>query len=138
VFYVNAQSQVTSNLVVADTDGNTTHIPFDGSEIIIENGVIKVNGQSFNFEDVDNFYFKKSETSVANIQNQSLKVFIDRADNLQLSSETALGDIEIFSITGRLLKKTHTSDVVATIPVYELERGVYLLKTGSQTVKFIR
>jgi hypothetical protein len=132
------QASAPSTLFVEDTFGNTAEFSFTDSEITVENGVMTVNGQSFNFSNVDNFYFEKAETSIESPKISPLTLFIDKADNLQITGETTLGNIEIFSITGQLLKTAQTSKNSVSIPISELEQGVYLIKTGSRTVKFIR
>jgi hypothetical protein len=109
----------------------------DNSEtfsIICNDGRIINNVVKANFEQVD-------ATGIENVKSpdQNVAVYSTIVDNNLIISGCQRGtEVYIYSVSGKLMKKQTVKDDGTNIFIGDFSAGIYLLKAGSASVKFIK
>jgi hypothetical protein len=83
---------------------------------------------------------QKGETNIDEISANkfSIKIYLNKEYTLQILAEQPLQFVQVFDMSGRLVKELRTKEVSATINLANVPRGVYLIKTAVGSGKVIR
>jgi len=145
VHFAYSEDTIPSIIIFENTEGQKTEISITGSEVNIFNGVFTVVSSAeeeftFNFTDINSFYFKKDESGTRNneIKTDAAKIYFDDAENLKISAGSSIGKVDVFSITGQKLKSVVVQSNEALIPASDLKGGIYLIKTDLGTFKLLK
>ena len=91
------------------------------------------------FANVVNLTFEKKESGIANVKDNASVTFGITSESLEVWGLTASTQVSIFDATGAL-RATGAADEAGyvTIETSNLDKGVYLVKAGAHSFKFIR
>jgi len=132
-----------SKLITVSADGTeTTYVLSEVQKIVFDGNSMTVNMKSgFNATDITCVHFLLSED--VGVKNPELpaRVFIfpnPVTTNLTVSGTDKDLKINLFDLSGKLLKSVPAQDNSTNIDVTSLQRGVYLLQVGGQVLKFVK
>ena len=92
---------------------------------------------------LDNLYFSKNQTTGnENIHNEGI-VYKLSNEYLVIEATAPVSCIEIFDVSGRLIKKELPMTHVGTVDIYSMSKGVYVTQVvcsngNRKTFKFIK
>jgi hypothetical protein len=97
------------------------------------------SNRSYAFDAVRSMVFSL-QTPTSEVANVQLPVtaYVDKVGTLHLHAAKLIGHVSIYSITGTLVSTFEANSTAAHIDFGKFQAGVYLLKIGNQTVKFVK
>jgi len=132
-----------SKLIMLSADGTeTAYVLSDVQKIVFDDNSMTVNMKSG--DDVTGITcirFLISEDVGIKIPDLPSRVFIfpnPVTTNLTISGTDKDVKINLFDLSGKLLKSVSAQDNSTNVNVTSLQRGVYLLQVGGQVLKFIK
>lgn len=148
LFFINYGAISSQNLIVQQINGteNTMSLSairklvFSGNSIQIRN----FSGSTIDFQlaDVRKIFFSNSSSSEDQIVNENEKLVIyPNPATLELNIliyDPNVNYIEIYNFQGRKIKTEIVNDELERIDISDLQSGIYLLKEGLQTTKFVK
>ncbi|MEA4984770.1 MAG: T9SS type A sorting domain-containing protein [Paludibacter sp.] len=145
---VSLQAQASSFLRVTyatESGTNADNFSIEGGEIQILDNTVNIvfsgnpeQNRTYLFDDIRSLQFE-IQTSTGNLElDVPLVVYTDKAGVLHLRAMESLGLINVYSIAGTLVASVKSDTTEACIDFKEARPGMYIVKTGNQTVKFIK
>lgn len=96
--------------------------------------------QTFNFDNVRKVKFENRErTSIKGIQESKLMTaYMDNSSILRLKSELLLDQVNIYNAQGALVYQAVVNDYEAAINFGKMPKGMYIIRSGNEIVKFAK
>ena len=131
-------------LIVELVDGTTQEyvigedpkVTFEGDNVLIKSLIAETELPQ---QQVERFYFTMPDehlTAVADIKEKTNFTFAYDGCNVQVDGAGLV--VQVYDLNGRLMRTVATVDGAATIDMTQLNAGVYLIKTTSQTIKILK
>ncbi|MBR1463033.1 MAG: T9SS type A sorting domain-containing protein [Prevotella sp.] len=120
-------------------NGNTvektvTRITFSGDQV-----VLRFSDNTTQTSDMASISITLSANQDTGIGNIEMFTFSGKVGNkLDISNIADGTTIEIFNTSGVLMQKAKASGSSVTIDISSLKKGIYVLRAGSQVVKFMK
>lgn len=134
-----AMSMSAKSLVLTLADGTDVYFLLGGEKdpvMKVTNETVTVDTQSFTFTDV--VKFRISQTDDPNAIRE-LTSGSTRFDGNTLFVSSSDKQIQLYTVDGKKVDvKGSQTDGMTMIPVDNLSSGIYLLRVGNQTMKFIK
>jgi hypothetical protein len=141
---LNAQTTLKVTHTTSGT-GATDEISFAaGDEITILDNSVSITGsssQSYAFDKLVSLAFESGGQSTGidrPVATGSLAAYADEAGVLHIASDRALERIDVYSLAGVRVATLNATASEAEIDLSAKPRGVYIVHTGSETVKVVR
>lgn len=133
-------------LLVNKTDGTKVEYKFEDAPVAsIEGDDLKISFQYSDetvlhpIADIANLTFDKTEVGIEGIFTQGSVTFGLTRDLLEAAGLPAGTTVRIYDMAGMLhAEATCDADGVASVSIASLGQGVYLVKAGNNSFKFIR
>ncbi len=148
LFFLSYGAISSQNLIVQQINGteNTMSLSairklvFSGNSIQIRN--FSGSTTDFQLADVRKIFFSNTSSSEDQIVNETKKpVIYPNPATLELNiivNDPNVNYIEIYNFQGRKIKTEIVNDELERIDISDLQSGIYLLKAGLQTTKFVK
>lgn len=96
--------------------------------------------QTFNFDDIKKVKFENREiTSVKGLQESKLmSAYMDNSSILRLKSELLLDIVNIYNAQGALVYQAVVNDYEAAINFSTMSKGMYIIRSSNEIVKFAK
>lgn len=141
-----AAGEYTHSVLVNLKEGDNVAYKFEETPVAqIDGDNLKITlgttGQSvlYPFADVVNLTFNKEVSGVAGVNDDATATFGLSSETLEATGLTAGTEISVFDAGGALrVRGTANDNGYAAVYVGNLDKGVYLVKAGKHTFKFIR
>lgn len=135
---------ITSNATIATTGQTITingqaiekiasELTFDGDNVILH--FLDGSSQSVDMESVS-IAFDNTSTGIDQIHAFNLKGITD--GNLSIAGLKPGQKVEVFDVSGKKVAETKASVDNASVDISNMKAGVYVLRAGSNIVKFIK
>jgi hypothetical protein len=130
-------------LTYSVTDANATAVVTDATDLFGTEAqrTSKVAVTAEDGTTVKNYtiVFTVDNTGFANNGAVRLSIYpVPAIDEIKISGLAKVNRLEIMDITGKILRKVEITGEEVTLNISNLSKGMYFLKTESQTLKFIK
>jgi len=120
-------------------DGNESSLPLSGLKLSFNSGVLTTsqNGTKTTYEVIDlaKMYFSETATAIQSVQNSHTAVSLQGSS---LNINAPAGTLSrVFDASGKLVMSTTISSDGTPTHVDLLLPGIYVVKTGKQTLKIL-
>ena len=135
VFFASASIQARS-IVVVLADGTEIYYLVDNSPVMKWNdGVITVSTDNYELEGISRFYVSETDDPTA------IETLMDRQGiEYTANSIVVLAQdkpVSLFTVDGKAIElRQSTSGAYVSVDTSTLEKGVYIVRIGNQTIKF--
>jgi isopentenyl phosphate kinase len=83
--------------------------------------------------------FTVDNTGIYNVGNTKLNIYpVPAIDEITISGLASMNRLEIIDVTGNVIRKIEITGDIVKLNISNLQKGMYFLKTESQTLKFIK
>jgi len=118
---------------------NRAEVQVKGSEVSINYSAEPAKNRMFNFDLITSFEFVlRTVTAIKNVEASVLKVFLDEAKTLHVEATEALGQVNVYSVTGVLVASQKTGETQAQINLSSAPTGAYIVKTGTKRLLIVK
>ena len=93
---------------------------------------------SFLMADVKRFYFSEETNDIKTLRQEGFTFSQIDGDNLEITGLSSKDHITIFDMAGHQLGSASISEGKANVCISGYKQGIYFIKTGSQTIKFLK
>lgn len=142
------QAQASSYLTVtyvAEGSTSSDNFSIEGGEIQILDNTVNIvfagnptQDRTYLFDDIRSLQFE-IQTSTGSVNSDApLAVYTDKAGILYLRATKSLGFVGVYSVAGTLVTTISSNSTETRIDFGKVPPGVYFVKTGNQTVKFVK
>ena len=129
---VNAQQEIIIN--GQPVEKTVVQLTFSGDNVIL---LFEDNStQTTDMGDVTIRLFDDGTTDIRQLQTFRLKQPVD--GRLVIEGVVAGVPVFIYDTTGKMILRTIATEGMTILDISSLKRGIYLLKTGKQIIKFIK
>ena len=129
---VNAQHEIIIN--GQPVEKTVVQLTFSGDNVIL---LFEDNStQTTDMGDVTIRLFDDGTTDIHQLQTFRLKQPVD--GRLEIEGVAAAVPVFIYDTTGKIIQRTIATEGMTILDISSLKRGIYLLKTGKQIIKFIK
>lgn len=143
---IGSRAQTSQHVIcIEKTNGNVIRIPVtaDGPKINIDpySFSMSLNGnvEYIEFGDIAKMYAEKSVTGIKTPAKNAITLETESDGTIVLSGLKNKCDVQLFDVSGKLLRKVHASGNVVRISLSSYSRGTYIVKTSnSETFKFLK
>lgn len=139
---------ISQNLVVQKSDGTENSVSLDViRKLVFSGNSLQIKNNSggttdFQLTDIRKIFFSNSSSSIDQVVNENEKLIVfPNPASIELNIEVnvpLITHIEIYNFQGKKVKTSISNNGIAKIDISELRTGIYLIKAGSQTTKFIK
>ena len=134
-----ALSMSAKSLVLTLADGTEVYFLLGGEKdpvMKISKETVTVDTKSFTFTDVVKFHISQTDDPNA---IQKITAGSTRFDGTTLFVSSTDKSVQVYTVDGKKVNvKSSQSDGMTMIPVANLESGIYVLRVGNQSMKFIK
>lgn len=146
LFFSNYEAIVSQNLIVQQKNGTENPISLSAIRKLVFNSnslqVRNISGISTDFllADVRKIFFSNTSSSEDKIVNEKLITYPNPATSELniIVSDPVPNCIEIYNFQGRRIKTEIVNDELERIDISDLQSGIFLLKAGLHTTKFVK
>ena len=116
-----------------------------GAEILIEDNEVLIiyasepeKNSKFDFDRITGFEFElRGSTGIAKAPVTVLRAYVDKANMLQVEAEKALGQVNVYTVTGALVASQKTDGNRTQINLSAVPRGIYVVQAGHNRLLII-
>ncbi len=130
--YVNAQQEIIIN--GQPVEKTVVQLTFSGDNVILHFN--DDSTQTTDMGDVTIRLFDDGTTDIRQLQTFRLKQPVD--GRLVIEGLAAGVPVFIYDTTGKMILRTIATEGMTILDISSLKRGIYLIKTGKQIIKFIK
>jgi len=132
------------------TAGSTTvtvdEFPLTGAEVLIKGNEVSVvyaaepaKNRNYDFDLIKSFEFEwRTITGINNVNALVFRAYIDEGKMLHVEAEEALGQVNIYAVSGMLMASQKIDDNRVQINMSDFQRGVYIVYVGVNRLLIIR
>ena len=130
--WVNAQQEIIIN--GQPVEKTVVQLTFSGDNVILHFN--DNSTQTTDMGDVTIRLFDNGTTDIRQLQTFRVKQPVD--GRLVIEGVAAGIPVFIYDTTGKMIQRTIATEDITILDISSLKRGIYLLKTGKQIIKFIK
>jgi hypothetical protein len=146
LFFSNYEAIVSQNLIVQQTNGTENSLSLSAIRKLVFNNnslqITNISGNSTDFllSDVRKIFFSNTSSSENIIVNEKLVIYPNPATSELniIVNDPVPNSIEIYNFQGRKIKTEIVNDDLERIDINDLQSGIYLIKAGLKTTKFVK